>query len=81
MSGYTQEGWDESEEVGSCRAGVMIFKTIHLVKCNILRLFLQMPCNLQNIAKESSPLMRQTVAASVSAHRRGTVIQTGSDDQ
>lgn len=55
QTGYAGEGWDESKEVGSCRAGVMIFKTIHLVKCNMLRLFLQMPCYLRNITKEKFP--------------------------
>lgn len=81
LHGCAREGWDESEELGTCRAGGMLFKTVHLVKCNILRLLLQMPCYLQNIATESFPLMRERVAASLSAPRRGSVIQTGGSDQ
>lgn len=65
MAGYAQEGWDKSEEVRGCGAGVLIFKTIHLVESNFLRLFLQMSCYLQNITKESFPLMRQRVTASL----------------
>lgn len=76
-----RESCADTEQVGNPRAGAMIFKAMHFVKCNILRLCLQTPCFLQNVTKEIFPLMRQTVVASLTAHRRDWVIQTGSDDQ